>query len=210
VLHYNNKILETTPLKNHSTTLFITILLLLAACENPFSARTPEPPQQNTSTFVPPTSPDIVFINLRIAIQEKNVENYIRCFVDTTRSNERFTFAPDQRAVTNHPGVFDFWQLEDERRYVTRLFQALPADSARALRLTEEERSEGAMQATFSHNYEISIRHTRRDEDIPVVFRGLSNFMLQRNETGDWAIYRWEDFTNGVDPSWSELKALFQ
>jgi len=197
-------------LKIHPMRL-LTILVLIAACENPFSTRTPEPPEQNSSTFIPPTSPDIVFINLRVATQEKNVENYIRCFVDTTRSNQRFTFTPDQRAIANHPGVFDFWQLEDERRYLTRLFQAMPNDSTRTLAFTTERRTEDAAQATFNQSYEIRIRHTRQGGTIPIptLYRGLSNFMLEKNETGDWAIYRWEDFTNGVDPSWSELKALF-
>ncbi len=188
----------------------LTLLVFIAACENPFNTRTPEPPEQTTSTFIPPTSPDIVFINLQIAVREKNVENYIRSFVDTTRSSQRFTFVADQRAAANHPGVFQFWELQDERRYLTRLFQALPADSARALRFIEQNRSEGATQASFSLNYEISVRHTRGGEGIPTIYRGLSNFMLEKNQTGDWAIYRWEDFTNGVDPSWSELKALFQ
>jgi hypothetical protein len=151
-----------------------------------------------------------VFINLQIAVREKNVENYIRCFVDTTRSRQRFTFVADQRAAANHPGVFQLWELQDERRYLTRLFQALPADSARGLRFIEENRNEGATQASFRLNYEISVRHTRGGEGIPAIYRGLSNFMLEKNQTGDWAIYRWEDFTNGVDPSWSELKALFQ
>lgn len=188
----------------------LTILFLLAACENPFSTRTPEPPEQNKSTFIPPTSPDIVFVNLRVAIQEKNVENYISSFVDTTRSSQRFIFVPDQRAVTNHPGVFDFWQLEDERRYLSRLFQAAPADSIRTLRFILENSSEGATQATFSQRYEFIVRHSRQGQNIPTVYRGQCNFMLEKNQTGDWAIYRWEDFTNGVDPTWSELKALFQ
>ncbi|HEX9652225.1 MAG TPA: hypothetical protein VGA99_00810 [bacterium] len=195
-------------MKTLPTLRLLSILVLLLACENPFSTRTPEPPEQNTSTFIPPTSPDIVFINLRVAIQEENVENYIRCFVDSTRSNERFTFVPDQRAVTNNPGAFDFWQIEDERRYLNRVFQALPADSLRSARFIEENRSEGASQATFNQSYEIRVRHTR--QNISTLYRGQSNFMLEKNQTGDWAIYRWEDFTNGVDLSWSDLKALFQ
>lgn len=189
--------------------IILPFVLLVAACENPFSTRTPEPPEQNTSTFIPPTSPDIVFINLQIAVREKNVENYIRCFVDTTRSNQRFTFVPDQRAVTNHLGVFDFWQLEDERLYLTRLFQATPNDSTRSLAFTTERRIEGATQATFNQIYVIRVRHTHQGESIPTVYGGQSNFLLEKNDTGDWAIFRWEDFTNGVDPSWSELKASF-
>ena len=188
-------------------TVGIALFLLMAACENPFSTRTPEPPEQNSSTFIPPTSPDVVFINLRVAIREKNVENYIRCFVDSTRSNQRFTFVADPLAAFNHSELLS-WDLRDERGYVVRLFQATPSDSTRILTITNGSPTpDGPDQATLSTNYTIIIEHTQ--QGTPTVYRGLSNFLLEKNQTGDWAIYRWSDFNTGVDPSWSELKALF-
>ncbi|MFQ5865551.1 MAG: hypothetical protein ACE5IW_10015, partial [bacterium] len=121
-----------------------------------------------------------------------------------------FTFIPDQGVAATQPGTFTDWDLEDERRYLNQLFQATPADSVSNLKLEEEVRNEGITTATFTQNYELIVRHTRQADNIPAVIRGQSKFWLEVNETGDWAIYTWEDFSNGVDPSWSELKAVFQ
>ncbi len=190
---------------------FVSLLIIVGlACENPFSTRKAEPPDtRNPSTFVPPTNPEFVFINLEFAVLERNVENYIRSFVDSTRSQERFNFVPDQGVEAVNPGTFINWNLERERRYLSQVLQDTPADSVRNLSFEVESSSETSRTATFTQNYELIFKHTLGG-NIPSEFRGQSKFWLERNDTGDWAIYRWEDFTNGVDPSWSELKALFQ
>jgi len=189
---------------------FVSLLIILGlACENPFSTRKAEPPDtQNRFTFIPPTNPGFVFINLQFAIRERNVENYILSFIDSTQSQRRFTFVPDQGAATANSGTFEHWSLENERLYLFQLLQATPGDSLLNLSFREESRSETSETATFTQNYEMVIEHSRTN--IATEFRGQSKFFLERNETGDWAIYRWEDFTNSVDPSWSELKAAFQ
>lgn len=189
---------------------FALILIVAAGCENPFTTRVPEPPEQNNSNFISPSIPEIVFVNLQITVKDRNVENYMRSFVDTTRSDKRFTFVPDQGVAANRPGTFTDWSFHDERRYLNRVFQATPSDSIRNLNFEEVQRDERTAMAIFTQDYEIIIHHTRQSENIPVVFRGQSKFWLEVNNAGDWAIYKWEDFNNGQDPSWSELKALFQ
>ncbi|MFQ5709586.1 MAG: hypothetical protein ACE5HO_19185 [bacterium] len=188
----------------------ILCLSVLCGCRSPFSTRTPEPPDQNSSNFIPPSIPEIVFVNLQVAVGEKNVENYMLSFVDTTRSQQRFVFLPDQGVAATQPGTFTGWNLEDERQYLNRVFQATPTDSAHSLSFAEENRVEGATTATFTQNYTIVLRHTRQSDNIPVLYRGQSKFWLEKDDTGNWAIYRWEDFNNDFDASWSELKAFFQ
>lgn len=188
----------------------ILLTLLAFGCENPFATRQAEPPDQNGSTYINPSIPEIVFINLQLAFQERNVENYIRSFVDTTASQQSFSFIPDQGVAATNPGTFANWNLENERLYLLQLIQATPADSLHSLTFFEESRNEGAQTATFTQDYEIEVRHQRRDAGIPTLFRGQSTFWLNKNETGDWAITQWEDSANGQDPSWSELKVFFQ
>jgi len=183
---------------------------LSLGCANPFTTREPEEPEANSSNFITPTTPDIVFVNLQLAVQERNVENYIRSFVDTTRSANRFTFVPDPAVAANNPGVFQNWQLLDERRYFSQLLQATPADSTLTLRFVEVSRTETANQAVFTQNYIFFVNHTRQQSGVPIEFRGQSRFSLEKDATGTWAIYLWEDFANDRDISWSELKALFQ
>ena len=186
------------------------IFVIAAGCVNPFTTRETEQPKAGTTNFITPSIPEVVFSNLESAFGESNVENYIRSFVDTTRSDKRFTFVPDQGVAATQPGTFSGWNLEDERRYLNRVFQATPPDSGRSLIFTLMNRDEGTTTASFTQEYEFIVRHTRQSESIPVVFKGQSKFLLEVNDTGDWAIYKWEDFSNGQDPSWSELKALFQ
>jgi hypothetical protein len=183
---------------------------ILTGCVHPFSSREPEPPEQNSSNFIPATTAEIVFVNLEFAIRDKNVENYIRSFVDTTLSERSFTFIPDQGVAGRNPRTFDNWGIEDERRYITQLFQATPDDSTRGLLLAEDDNNPGPNTATFVQSYELVVRHTNRSESAPVIVRGEARFLLEKNETGDWAIYRWEDISNGTDPTWSDLKAFFQ
>ena len=183
---------------------------IFTGCVNPFSTREPEPPEQNSSNFIPATTAEIVFINLEFSIRDKNVENYIRSFVDTTRSERRFVFVPDQGVAGRNPRTFDNWGLGDERRYLTQLFQAIPDDSTRGLLLAEDDGNPGPNTATFIQSYELVARHTNPSESAPILVRGEARFFLEKNDTGDWAIYRWEDFSNGTDPTWSDLKAFFQ
>ncbi len=189
----------------------IAILILTFACTNPFSTREPETPEKNNSTFINPTSPDVVFVNLQIAISEKNVESYIRSFVDSSRSQRRFIFVPDQGvAAARHSGAFLNWDLESERRYLAEVFQATPGDSLINLSFFQQNRSETATSAELTQNYTFIVRHSRRSPGDSGIIRGQAKFSLERNEDGDWAIYRWEDFKlDAQDQSWSDLKADF-
>ena len=65
------------------------------ACKNPFATREPEPPKNSGSRYIPPFSAEIVLENMRNAISDRNTENYLRCFSDSTRTGERFRFEPD-------------------------------------------------------------------------------------------------------------------
>lgn len=179
------------------------------SCENPFVTREPEQPTENSSTFINPTTPDIVFINLKIAASQRNTENYIRSFVDSTRSARRFEFVPDQNIAATQPGTFVNWNLEDERQYLVKAFQVTPEDSTIQLSFEERERSENVSTATITQDYQFTFAHS--STDFPSEIKGQAIFSLERNETGDWAIYRWQDFKTIDDGiSWTELKAFFQ
>ncbi len=179
------------------------------SCENPFVTRQPEEPTENSSTFINPTTPDIVFINLQIAATQRNTENYIRSFVDSTRSERRFEFIPDQNIAAIQPGTFLNWNLENERQYLGQAFQATPVDSTIQLSFEERERSENVSTATITQDYRFTFAHSAPEN--PAEIQGQAIFFLERNETGDWAIYRWDDFKTIDDAtSWTELKAFFQ
>ena len=185
---------------------------LASSCESPFSTREPEPPDENApSRFIDASLPDDVFQNLEFAFADRNVENYMRSLVDTTQSELRFLFLPDQGVAANQPGVFVNWLVENERRYLQSLLQVVPPDSTLSLLfINKQPQLETANDVIFIWDYIVVARHTRQDEKIPVIFKGQSKFGLARNQSGTWEIYRWEDFSNRTDPSWSELKAALR
>jgi hypothetical protein len=198
--------------KNHKHILCLLLLSCCLAglfCESPFSTREPETPdQESPSTFLNPSLADFVFKNLQFAFADRNVENYIRSFVDSTRSQKRFFFIPDAGVAASQPAVFTHWLIQEERAYLTQLLQTLPPDSSLSLLFFDQQiQSETSDEAVYLQDYVIIARHTRQQENIAIEFRGQSKFWLEKNATGTWAIYRWEDFANRSDPSWSQLKA---
>lgn len=190
----------------------MTITLSCAlSCANPFSTREPEPPDRGGSSYVNPSDPTLVFQNMRIAIGQRNVENYLRSFVDTSRSVRGFEFIPDQGVAAANPGIFLGWSLEDERRYLVELLQAIPKDSTASLSFDIESFSESANTATFVQDYFIVAKHSQRSQGIGGEIRGRATFFLEQDESGNWAIYRWEDLKlEAGQESWSELKAFFR
>ncbi len=185
-------------------------MVLSWACANPFSTRSPEPPDRTTSTFVNPSSPEIVFINLANSIQERNIENYVRSFVDSARSVRRFVFVADQGVASTRPGTFLDWGLESERTYLGHMFQATPRDSLISVKFSEQNRNDTSTTSEVTQNYTLIIAHSQNSQGLGRVIRGQASFLLERDESGDWAIYRWEDFKlDSNEQSWSDLKAFF-
>lgn len=186
-------------------------LLLTTACENPFTTREPEPPRQNTAGLLDQSSVENVFRNLQTAFTDRNVEAYVQSFVDSTRSARRFEFAPDEGVALSQPGIFLGWGLNQERRYFFRMLQATPVDSILALFLIEADREPPrSSTAVVTQDYTILVGHSSPAGEFSGDIKGQARFFLERDEFGDWAIYRWEDTKTEPDNfSWTELKAFF-
>ncbi|MEK7728255.1 MAG: hypothetical protein AAB354_07550, partial [candidate division KSB1 bacterium] len=140
---------------------------LLLSCENPFATRTPEKPKGTGSRYIPPFSAEIVLENMRNAISDRNVENYLRCFTDSTRTGERFRYEPDAATGNQYPGVFNQWGLAQERDYFSQLRAALPTDSLRSLRLDSLQTITFNDSAQFARAYELNVRHKQQSTGVP-------------------------------------------
>ena len=112
----------------------LSLAVLLSACDI-LSTRDPEPPSTGGSSFIPATSPELVTSNLRGAIAEKNVENYMRCLVDTLSSQRSFQFVPTGSALGRYPSAFAQWTLQSERTWLSSLLALTPQNAATALSL---------------------------------------------------------------------------
>jgi len=185
------------------------VLTILVGCTNPFSTRDPEQPTSGGLSWVPPRRPEIVLENLKTAILEQNIENYLRCLSDSTRQARPYRFIADPQVASENPGTFENWTREDERAYFSQLRAQLPPDSLRFLTLVPVQTTQYADSALFIQNYTLTVRHTQQDHGVPGVVSGQARFWMGTDQFGDWAIYRWEDRALGAAPTWSALKAIF-
>ena len=189
----------------------IVLFLLTGACKNPFATREAEPPSTDQSSWRVPTDPAVVLENMRNAILEKNVSNYMRCLAD---SNQLFRFLPDEYEASKNAGIFDTWQLEQEQGYINKLLTSIPDDSIRRLRFSlDYQRIDFADSILIRTDYELNLHHVL-SSGYPKLAKGKCDFLFVRRQ-GFWVISRWEDhqtqndFTATRIPSWSTIKASF-
>ena len=175
--------------------------IFLLGCDL-FTPRTPEKPASETSQFEPPVTPEIVLDNLKNAIISSNVDNYIRCFVDSAVSVQSFTFIPSG----NFQGLFQSWSLEDERRYFQNLGKPLYSVPILLLtNLNSENRTSTSVE--FTTNYLLIYPHQRTN--ITKQVQGYMHLFLSIDPQQRWSIYRWEDSKTTSDSTWSYLKYNF-
>ena len=75
---------------------FVTIfffILLLTSCDL-FDTRDAEPPDETRSNFRQAIEPEIVIENMINSFADKNVQNYLACFVDSSFIQRNFIFSP--------------------------------------------------------------------------------------------------------------------
>ena len=191
----------------HTSLILIAVMLNISACDI-FGTRDPESPTQTSSNYRPPTQPDIVLENLQNAVAERNTENYLRSFVDSTYSNRRFEFIPTQEAQNQYFSVFSRWSLQSEREYFENLrAQTMPTAFSTLVFSDDRFESLQSDSAVYNANYTVVFQHGRADT--PTEVRGNLLFYLAADSRNNWVIYRWIDFKTGSDFSWSELKGRF-
>ncbi len=190
--------------------LIILIPLILNSCKNPFATREAEQPTEGRTSWQLPTDPMIVLQNMKAAIEEKNVENYMKCLVD---SINLFHFTPDQYQASTNAGIFEQWSLAHEQSYINKAFTSIPDDSARLLNFNNIKRNEFPDSALIRADYTIELHHILAST-FPTIGKGQVDFVFIRRY-GYWMITRWSDFETKVDPpatrvpSWSTIKASF-
>lgn len=184
--------------------ILIFIFILYSGC-GLFETRTVEPPTEVRSTFNQPTSPDIVLANLNFAITEKNLDNYMRCLVDSNFSTKRFKFIPDAVSQTAYP-VFLNWNLSSERIYFSNLISSTEENSSTNLFLSNINFNTGIDSAVIDSDYILVFNHNR--QNIAKVTKGRLRFVMSPDIRSLWSIHSWSDFINdNNDTTWSVLKA---
>lgn len=189
--------------------IFLTIILLpLSACDL-FTTRNAENPDQTRSNFQPPVEPAIVIENLKSSLSDKNVQNYIACFVDTIFADQTYNFSASSEAISLYQIFVQGWGLNEERRYFSSVINRVPVDFPISLSLSNENYSSLSgdsliYSATYSLNLPVS-----SSDPVPQNYAGNLQFNMLRDSRSEWVIYYWKDTKSESLPSWSELKGSF-
>lgn len=172
-----------------------------------FSSRTVEPPSEPRSTYIQPTSPDIVLTNLNFSIAEKNLDNYLRCLIDPNFSERVFRFFPDAVSQSAYP-VFLTWNLTNERNYYSNLISFTDETASSNLFLSNTTINTGIDSAIIDSDYILVYEHNK--QNVAKIVKGKLRFIMGIDARSLWSIHSWYDFINdNNDTTWSVLKANF-
>jgi len=197
---------------NKNIYIIFILSLSLSSC-GLFETRQPESPNAKKSLFEPPFSASTVLNNLVNSISEKNVDDYIKCFSDTSQGDSiRFAFFASQEAMTRYQNLFINWSIQNEKRYFTSLMNAVLSDSIPSLNLANKSKFDLLMSdsAIITSDYVLQVDHS--NSNIGKVAKGTLQFVIYRRTSGWWTIQRWIDTkkqSDTLNTTWSLFKAQF-
>ncbi|MBN1543593.1 hypothetical protein JW992_15735 [candidate division KSB1 bacterium] len=198
-------------MKNKRLAVFLVCGSLAVGCKTPFSTRNPEEPISSQSTWIQPTAPEYVLVNLRNSLAEKNSTNYLRCLADSSNSGQTFRYTADPAVANAHPSLFETWDKLSETNFINQLLLFLAPDSTVQLVLTPSQSTgiEDNNRITFYQNYQLTVNHSCSNADCPRYVAGQCELILFRNSESLWTIVGWSDQSTGDTPTWSQLRAYF-
>lgn len=185
---------------NRNKYLWLFLALLLSAC---FKPREVQPPAASSSDWVSPTDYQILLSNLQLAVGQKNVQNYLRCF-----SQDSIRFLPATVVYTGSELVWDNWSLQDEQTYLENVFGELSVQAGNYVELNELNlQTFGTDSVVYNAGYSMVMNHS--DTTLTTHFGGQLEFLCRINTFNEWEIQRWTDFETSEDSSWSRLKLSY-
>jgi len=182
--------------------LLIILSLFLSSCDL-LTTREPELPDTQRTSYIPATTPDILFLNLKNSFKEKVLENYMASFVDISYTPRPFIFIPSSETVASFPTLAS-WDITAEQQYFNNLIVNTKEDVPIILDLQNEIKNTMGDSAVYQYDYILSL--TPVGEQIHNSYRGNLIFNIYLDSRNQWVISRWEDFKLGENPTWSQLK----
>ncbi len=182
--------------------IHITIIsALLISCDI-FTTRNPEEPNKPGSSFLAATSPEILFNNFKSSVEEKIIENYISCFVDTSFLKKKFIFIPASGSSSQYP-VLSNWTIREERQYFINLISKLPQGKNINLLMENTQKYLFGDSAVYYYDYSLTV--TSSNQLIGGTYKGTAQFKIF-NSKDQWSIVEWQDIKKENFLCWSDLK----
>lgn len=176
--------------------IFLLFSMLSFSCR----IRPVEPPDSTSSDWISPTDYQILLSNLSLSINQRNVQNYLRCL-----KTDSLKFSPATVTYTGNQALWDNWSWQDEQTWLSNVISSLGITSGNTLALTEVDLQNVTSDSLrYIGNYSMVMNHT--DTSLTVSFKGQLEFSCRVNEFNEWQIWQWIDFETHPDSSWSRLK----
>lgn len=189
--------------KSYLILVFIAVATLLNSC----ALRDDETPTISRNTFVPPTSPDLVMVNLQFSIIEKDVNNYMSCFVDSNYSTRSYSYVPDVISQIQYP-IFQNWKLSNEKTYFTSLLSLMNESATSNVFFSNPVLNTLSDTAVYDADYLLRADHQKTN--VAKTLKGKIRLILSADSRNLWSIHKWIDFQSmNSDTTWSVLKANF-
>jgi len=190
--------------------LITAAISLIISCNNPFSTRAPEEPDEITGAAIKPAnSPENVIFNLRASFESFSIQDYKDVF------SEDFTFNPDPDDSLLYEVVFrNGWGIEAEEIYVENYLQKANFSEIEFLTHSYEYR---AGEDMFDYKYSILVFgavDSTSAVSAPLSkqqIKGHAWLYLREDEEGRWRIYKWVEIANMIEDAfitWGVLRAL--
>ncbi len=188
-----------------SIIIYILSALIFAGCDL-VQTRNAESPNQPRSNYEQAVTPQILISNLVNSLNDKDVQNYINCLVDSSFSEKKFLFSPSSGALSQYPFLLTDWNIKDEEQYLQNLITKVSPQSPITLSLSNELYSPQGDTLIYTATYSINVPN---EESEPKDYQGDLRFNMVRDNRSVWVIYFWQDTKSTALPSWSELKGKF-
>jgi len=179
--------------------------LVFTGCDL-LQTRTAEEPTQPRSNYEQAVIPQILISNLINSLNDKDVQNYINCLVDSSFSDKKFKFSPSSGAISQYPFLLNDWEVKDEDQYFKNLITKVDAQSPITLSLTNELYSQLGDSLVYTATYSLNVPNSESD---PKDYQGDLRFDMVRDSRSVWVIFYWQDTKSTALPSWSELKGKY-
>lgn len=180
----------------------IILTIFMFSCDL-LTTREPEIPDTQRTSYLPATTPDILFSNIKNSFKEKAYDNYMSSFVNSSFTDKPFTFISASESISLYPTLAN-WDISSEQQYFNNLIISTKEGVPIILDLQNEIKNTMGDSAVYQYDYVISL--TPINENIQSSYRGNMKVNIVLDSRSQWVISRWEDFKSGENPTWSELK----
>ncbi|MFA4923632.1 MAG: hypothetical protein WC557_05515 [Ignavibacteriaceae bacterium] len=185
------------------------LLLIISFCGcDLFNTRTPERPDQPRSNYEVAVSPEILLQNFTYSLAEKNVQNYLNCFSDSSFSGKDYQFLPSAGSGSQYPVLLEGWSKKNEEQFFNNLISHISLDLPITFTKSNANLTfSGDNSRVYTASYFLNVPHN--DVSIPQNYEGELQFNMVRDSRQVWTIFLWQDIKSSQNASWSELKGFY-